>query len=299
LGVRLLSGQTEKSGDLAEEVNRLSIEIGVPALRLAVLAAPAWAFFVLGRLNEALALAEEGIALGAEDPMLGGGLGSFACPFVWCFMMKGLLLCFMGRLDESASAFESARLVAQERGDLEVQGLAHQGNGWLARYTGQPEAMLAHASQAYEVAERVGSPYARVWSLLLRGYAHLMLGDTAEAIGAIERGLELAREARTGLEFEAWWVAALSEALLSAGDHLRAREVAEESVALGLQRCNEAHLPTCYRVLAEVLLASEDPGRLAAAQEALEKAIAAAEATGARAELPLIERAREKLMAVS
>jgi hypothetical protein len=52
------------------------------------------------------------------------------------------------------------------------------------------------------------------------------------------------------------------------------------------------------RVLAEALLASDGSGKVAAAQEALEHATAAAEATGFRSELPFIERAREKLVPV-
>jgi F0F1-type ATP synthase epsilon subunit len=86
---------------------------------------------------------------------------------------------------------------------------------------------------------------------------------------------------------------------MSAGNHPRAREAAEESVALAVQRGNATILPTSYRVLAEALLASEDPDDISEAEEALEKATAAVEATGARAELPLIERARQKLIPVS
>ena len=67
---------------------------------------------------------------------------------------------------------------------------------------------------------------------------------------------------------------------------------------LARERGNEATLAICYRALAEALLASDGPGKVAAAQEALEKATAAAEATGFRSELPFIERAREKLVAV-
>ncbi|MEO8968981.1 MAG: hypothetical protein ABI427_15715 [Solirubrobacteraceae bacterium] len=44
---------------------------------------------------------------------------------------------------------------------------------------------------------------------------------------------------------------------------------------------------------------SEDPGKIAAAQQALDNATAAVEAAGARAELPFIERARQKLTPVS
>ena len=67
---------------------------------------------------------------------------------------------------------------------------------------------------------------------------------------------------------------------------------------LARERGNESMLAICYRVLAEALLASDGPGRVAAAQDALKKATEAAEATGFRSELPFIERAREKLVAV-
>ncbi|GAC1326831.1 MAG: hypothetical protein NVSMB25_26340 [Thermoleophilaceae bacterium] len=126
-----------------------------------------------------------------------------------------------------------------------------------------------------------------------------MLGETGEAIAAFERGNELARQARTGLEIEAFFVAGLSQAPLSAGDHPRALQTAHESVTLALQRGNQGLLPYCYRVLAEALLASKDPEKIIAAQQALNDATAAAEATGARAELPFIERARQKLTPVS
>jgi adenylate cyclase len=57
--------------------------------------------------------------------------------------------------------------------------------------------------------------------------------------------------------------------------------------------------PLSYRVLAEALLAGEDASETVAAQEALENARAAVEATGAHGELPFIERARKKLIPAS
>jgi hypothetical protein len=93
-------------------------------------------------------------------------------------------------------------------------------------------------------------------------------------------------------------VAALSEALLSAGHHSSALEAAKKSVTLALVRGTKLYLPGCYRVLAEALLGSEGPGKIAAIQEALENATAAVEATGARGELPFIERTRARLISV-
>ncbi len=91
----------------------------------------------------------------------------------------------------------------------------------------------------------------------------------------------------------------MAEALLSAGDRRRALDAAQESVALARERGNGATLAISYRVLAEALLAGDGPDRVAAATEALDEATAAVEATGARAELPFIERARARLIPVS
>jgi hypothetical protein len=126
-----------------------------------------------------------------------------------------------------------------------------------------------------------------------------MLGEAEEAIIALEGSIELARESRTGREMESMRLALLSEAKLSIGDREGALQSAQEAVATGTEQGSAVFLPLSYRVLAEALLAGEDASETVAAQAALESARAALEATGARAELPFIERAREKLIPAS
>jgi tetratricopeptide (TPR) repeat protein len=296
--VRGVAGHVEEYGELAEEVNRLGVEIGDPALRIVSLAVPIYSQFIRGRLGDALALADEGIALGAKDPTLGNGI-TLTCPYAWCLMMRGVILCPMGYLEEAASELDRAMRVAQEQGNLETQGWAHGAYVSLARFTGELEMVLSHATQGYEIAERIGDAFSRVWALYFLGYARFMVGEPDEAIAAIESAIELGREARTGLESEALRIAGLSEVLLSAGDYHRALDAAQESVTLARERGNESTLAISHRVLAEALLAGDGPDKVAAATDALEKATAAAEATGARAELRFIERARAQLIPVS
>jgi len=295
--VRGTAGHLDEYSELAEEVNRLSSEIGDPALRIASLAVPIYSRFVRGRLAEALALADEGIMLGAEDPTLGSGI-FVTSPYAWCLWVRGLLLCYMGYLEESACELDRALRVAQEQGDIESQGWTHDCYVWLARYTGELETVLSHATQAYEIAERIGDAFSRLYALYALGYARFMVGETDEAIIAIERSIELGREMRTGLEAESLRFAGLAEVLLSAGDHQRALDAAQESVTLARERGNESVLAVSYRVLAEVLLAGDGPDKIGAAKEALDQATAAVETTGIRAELPFIERARAQLIPV-
>ncbi len=295
--VRGMTGHLEEYGELAEELDRLSGELGDPAMRILSLLVPIYSQFVRGRLGDALALADEAIALGAKDPTLGGGI-TLVCPYATCLWMRGMILINMGHLEESASELDCALLVAQEQEDLENQGWTHCMYVVLAYFTGEIETVLSHATQGYEIAERIGDAFSRMYALYCLGAARLMLGESDEAIVTIERSIELGRETRTGLEFEALRFAGLSEALLSAGDHQRALDAARESVTLARERGNKAALATCCRVLAEALLAGDGPDKVAMATDALDQATAAAEATGARAQLPFIERAREKLVPV-
>ncbi len=295
--VRGMAGHVEEYGELGEEVHRLGIEVGDPALRIATLGSTAYARVVRGRLAEALAIADEAIALGAEDPTLGGGL-ILVCPYAWHLMLKGVLLANMGYPEEATPILERALATAAEHGDQETETWTHMNWVTLARCTGQVELALGHATQAYELAERLGGAFSQIWALYNLGYARFMVGEAREAITALERSIELGREARTGLEAESQRVAGLAEALLAAGEHDRALVAAHESVRLATERGNDGMLAGCYRVLAEALLASDVPGKVAAAEQALEQATAAVEATGFRSELPFIERAREKLVPV-
>jgi adenylate cyclase len=298
-GVCMMAGNLRKQAELADEVDRLSIEIGDPGLRMVALPALAYTRTIQGRMGESLSFADEGIALAAEDPALGGSLGAFVCPYAFCLFFKGQALCFMGRLEESASTFEVAQGVAVEQGDVEAEAVISVTSVWLARFTGQTEQVLSHVSRAHEIAERHGAAVVRIWSLNSRGFACLMLGEAEEAIVALEGSIEVARESRTGREGEPMRLALLSEAKLSLGDRRHALKSAQRAVAIATEQGSAVFLPLSYRVLAEALLAGEDANGTVAAQAALESARAAVEATGVRAELPFIERAREKLIPAS
>ena len=191
-----LIGRIDEHIALADEVNRLSTEIGNPAVRLVALPSPLYALFMQGRLGEALSLAEEGVALGADDHSLGGDIAGLACPYAYCVMFKGWFLCLQGHLQESAAALEHGLQAAREQRDLEVEAWTHMTHVTLARYAGASEATLAHANRGHEIAARIGSPFSRVWALFQLGEAHLILGDTSSAISAIEQSLALSREER-------------------------------------------------------------------------------------------------------
>jgi tetratricopeptide (TPR) repeat protein len=297
-GVCGMAGNLKEQNELAGELDHLSIEIGDRGLRIVALVYPAYTRFLQGRLGEALSMVDEGIAIGGEDHTL-GSVAAIVCPYAFCLYLKGLILCAMGSLQESASTLEEALQVAQKQGDIEAQVGIGLGSVWLARYTGQTEQVGSHATRVNKLAERHGSALLRMWSLQNEGIARVLLGEAEHAMAPLQDALELARESRIGLEQQSLQLALLSEAKLAAGDRHGALQSAQQAAASGEMQGVKIYLPHAYVALAEALLAGEDANDLPAAQEALQNATAAVEATGARAELPFIERAREKLIPAS
>ena len=179
--VRGLAGHVEEYGELGAEVNRLGIEIGDPSLRIATMPASVYARFVRGHLAESLAIVDEAIALGAEDPTLGRGL-VLTCPYAWHLMFRGALLVGMGYPEEAVPMLERALEAAAEHGDHETESWTHGNYVLLARSTGQQELALGHATQAYEIAERIGDAFSRIFALYSLGCARLMAGEASKAV---------------------------------------------------------------------------------------------------------------------
>ena len=293
--VRGTWGHLREAGELADAVNDLSVEIGGSALRISAMGIPLYAWLALGRLSETLELAEEGIALGAQDPSLGAGFG-VTSPYAFCLTTKAATLCYMGRPQEAAKALAGALRVAAEQEDIETEGWAHAFCVLLARCGGRVENMFDHAMQADAIAEKIGSSLSRVYSLGYVGHAHLMLGRADQATEAFERAIALVRRARTGLDLEPFLLAGLADALLGTGEPARALQCAQEAVALALERTARLVLPNCYRALADAALAL---GKADGAERALDDATRIIEETGGRAELPFIDRARRRLALVA
>jgi len=296
--VRGLSGHVEEYVELGEEALRVAGEIGEPGVRMAALSVAIYAHLVRGRLSDALALTENAIALGVDDPLVGSGLG-LVCPYAWCVMVRGWILTMMGYQEEPASELERALRIATEHQDFETLGWTHASYVWLARCSGETDGVMAHAMQACEIGERIGDAFSRANALYYLGLAHTMRAETGEAIAAFEEAIARSHESRTGLETEALRLAGLAEGLLAAGNYEPALETAQQSVTTALERSNDISLPVSYRVLAEAVLATGGEGKTADAAQALDRAASAVETTGARGELPFIERVREKLIPAS
>ena len=230
--VRGISGDVEQASELSLEAARLAEEVGLRGLRLAVAVNLASWATQFGDLRRSLEIVEEALGDVPANARIGAEHLGYS-PYVWLVMNRGRLLTYMGRCDEADEAFDRALRLAREHGELEILCWAHQGCVDLAYLRGDAVVAGAHAAQAVEIAERIGTLLA-MWSAYHALGRALTLRDAGtEAVATIESSLEMMRTNRTGLHLQPLVLASLAEAYLVAGQRERAEAVAAEAAETG------------------------------------------------------------------
>ena len=279
-------------GDLREYAQRsreaiaLAEESGDPGLYVSV-AITTYALFCIGALEEGLAICNRAIELADGDPTVGAGMAGGSGD-AWCHVQKGGFLIRLGEFDEAERVIEHGRQIAREQANVETVGFSHQWSTLLAYHRGDPDAMLAHAEQALEIAERTGSAFSRTWSWSFLGWAQTARGEWRQAIAAIERSMAIAKERRTAIEGAGLRLMALGESYLGLGDAERALALVEEGIAVSNAQGASFNQIYGYRTLARVRLASAGPAAHVEIKSALASALEILRETGARADEPLV-----------
>jgi len=91
------------------------------------------------------------------------------------------------------------------------------------------------------------------------------------------------------------WLAGFADALRVAGDNARALEVARDAVRRAQRYGTDVLLPITHRAYTDALLTSGGDDAAEQAQRELDAAIAMVHTTGAKYEVPFIERTRAQL----
>jgi DNA-binding SARP family transcriptional activator len=128
------------------------------------------------------------------------------------------------KLDAAAAFVESD---AERAGIEAIRGMA-------AADTGGHEGALAHLRRSVELAERGGAAHQAIFSLAFLGRSHFLRGELADARGALERSMQLSRDA-DWLAFSPFPEAWLAEVGLAEGDTDAARNRFEHSFALSCE----------------------------------------------------------------
>ncbi len=244
-------------------------------------------FVVVGRLAEAAAKIEEVISITRRQPDFGLDDWGFRAS-VWASLMGGAVEVLTGKLAAAQTRLERSVELARQYGEVENEGWALT---WLADrafYAGDQDAGLPAAQRSVELAEKVGSPYSRISAYLRLGAALSLDGQVNEALETLEHALALTRQCGTALEVEARLLAWLAEAVLAGGDIARARQLADEALAVADRTGAIFDGIFARRTLARVLLAGEGATAARAIEEALDGAERLIEQTGAVSIRPLI-----------
>jgi class 3 adenylate cyclase/DNA-binding IscR family transcriptional regulator len=257
--------------------------------------------YQLGRLEDSLAMMEEGRVIVGSDLRAGREVFGFSYA-IWFAGFSAIVSALMGRCAEGVAAMEHALRLAKASEIPENLGWANGNVATLSIYTGETSyAELGDAlmcvQDAVRIAEETGSAFSRVVAYTSLCGFHAAFGQWEEAERAASAVLDLSRERQVGLEFESQNLASLSHAVLGRGDPTRARSVAEQAIALGTERGQKV-LVLQYVALALALCGEQGPRARAAVDKVLQAASASVAETGARGLEPRIPEARAELARV-
>jgi class 3 adenylate cyclase/tetratricopeptide (TPR) repeat protein len=267
----ITDGDAQGMVELGTQAVALAEETGDPALLINT-AGVSYGFFLTGEYRRGIAVLDRAIEVAESDPEAGGGLTAVS-PLGSALIFKGGYLTTMGGLEEGRELSERGMKLCAEKEDIETIGWGHMWMTWNTFFAGEPEAALSHARQALDIAERRGDSFSRTWSWTWLGGAELAQGHWTEAIAACERALELSRELRTAVDSNTWSMLWLAEAKLGNGEVDRGIEIAREARGLAVERSMRTSEVYGSLVLARLLIAATDGSVPAEAEEELGRAL--------------------------
>jgi adenylate cyclase len=282
--------------DLAAQNEQTALAVGDEA---ALALARMWmvdALFLGSRFSEAVRKADEvlpSIPRHVQAPRKLVGLHPHPAVVFW----RGICLYWMGRSEEGLEALAVVRRMGDDLDAPELVAYAWTYTGAACRHAHDANGVLASAQQAEAISRRLGEPPAlEALVQLTYGYAHLVAGRPADAIGPARAALHLhglANKAHAG-----WSAALLAEALLQTGDLAGAQSAAEQSIALCRRSLRGNHEAEAHGVLARALIRRDGAAAREAAEAALANAAVLIERTGAKLLTPALSEWRAELAAV-
>ena len=283
--------------DLALEALRLADDIGDRALRT-LAGTGSWGLFVLGRIPEATALAEEMVTIIGDDRSLARGM-LVGSPYAWCRMQVAHFGSYLRRLDEGLIALERAIELLGEEGDYEGRSWAQRHYAVFADLAGaDPDLAGRHGRAAVEWADEAGNAWARGFNRagLATNFAHR--GEWPDAIRTVDEALAIIRPRRIALADVPPLLSIRARAQVGLGDAADARVTAAEAVAVAVRCGTQFYEAQARHQLARAILAAPAPGEEALARAELDHALSILTSHGIRAYAPYIHLERARLAEV-
>ncbi|MHC4342433.1 MAG: hypothetical protein ACYSX0_19740 [Planctomycetota bacterium] len=172
--------RTREAFEIAEEASDRGLQVALHQ-RLA--------FFLdgAGRLEEALAIAEQGLERAGGDVQLGVEVMGWS-PYLFLRCLRGGMLVQLGRLAEGEAELVLTRELIHAEGDRDCIFINARVRQMLASWQGDFESALRCAREQVEVSERMGSP---LFALMSRMMLATALLDTFQCQTAREIAKEL------------------------------------------------------------------------------------------------------------
>jgi tetratricopeptide (TPR) repeat protein len=143
----------------------------------------------------------------------------------------GLMQATLGKIVEAEEDVRNAVAFAEK--EDRAASWMHANLVDIAWFSGRYERAMPEARRAVERAEMSGGPFFRAVALRSLGMAHCLVGNPAEVIASLEEARPIVEPGGLAHQFEANYLAVLSEAYLKAGREADAVRVAEEAVGSG------------------------------------------------------------------
>ncbi len=246
--VRGISGDVERASQLSKQASKIAERVGLRGLRLAVAVNLASWATQFGDLRQSLEVVEDALRDVPPNVRVGAEHLGYS-PYIWLAMNRGRLLTYMGWTAEADDAFDRAFRLAREHGELEILCWTHQGCVDLAWIRNDVGTASAHAHQAVETADRMGTLFAKWSSYHSLGRAHTLRGAGSEAIEPLETALRIMRDKHTGLHLQPLVLASLAEAQIVAGDAAAAVATAREALDVARDVSNDSALGVRARTI--------------------------------------------------
>jgi class 3 adenylate cyclase/tetratricopeptide (TPR) repeat protein len=222
------AGEVDEAETHFRESLRLADGSGDAFLRFLARVPLTRALVIGGRLREALATADEAVALGRDHPELANESG--LSPYGLLLVLRGNALTYLGQLAAAVRAMNDAADLALERRDTGLLAFAHICLVVPCDLLAQAEQSLAHARRAVEAAEAGGSVWMRALARSALGHACVATGRWDEARDALMEVTAAFDESAAPL-VESDTAALLADAQLGGGDVAGAIATAERAIA--------------------------------------------------------------------
>jgi class 3 adenylate cyclase/tetratricopeptide (TPR) repeat protein len=285
-------GKVRHAISAGEEALALANSTGDPELVWVAREPLAYAHILHGDLLTALAMTERQIEISRDNPTIGMDIIGFGASN--SFTHLGWVLSEVGRFTEAAEAFRRCEELARDHHENEVLVWKDGNLSKLLERMGDLQASLATGRRAIEAAEKIGSQFTRAVAHGHFGSPTLLAGDFDTSRKSLELALEIAREHRVGLCWEAEYQAVLAEAYLGLSDQRRARKLADEAIETSIRMETRVYEVRSRLARVRILLALDGANARAEIESELDCATDLVRSTGAISYEPqiLVERAR-------